>query len=80
MFARIHQCTHMGLVLSVLGLVLSVLEVIGAIFKNKCRPIQIVIFSSFEFWQIVFQEIDPYHLGYQICGHRFIQSFPLSSF
>ena len=60
------------------GLVLSVLECYYWFsFFNKNRPSQIVHFFLWEFLQIVFQRIVPFHLGYQICGHRVVHSIYL---
>lgn len=43
-------------------------------FFNWHWPIHIVYFFLYVLINCVFQGIDPYHLGYQICEHRSIRS------
>lgn len=71
MFDKIHQWTH-------LGLLLSAWEGYWFSFFNRSKHIQIVYFSLLSFDSLCLQGIGPFHLGYQICQHRIFHSIPLS--
>lgn len=52
----------------------SLLVIDWIYFIYKQRPIQVVCFFFYEFWQLYFHEIGPYHVGYLICDHRAVHS------
>lgn len=64
MFGRIHQ--HLGFD----AFCFVRLSIIAFNFIKRYGHVQIVSFFMYEFWQIVFQEFGPFHLGYQVIGYQ----------
>ena len=58
----------------------SLLVIDWIYFIYKQRPIQVVCFFLYEFWQLCFQGIGPYHVDYLICDHRVVHSIVNYSF
>ena len=73
MFDKIHQWTH-------LGLLLSAWEGYWFNVFNRYKHIQIFYFFLLSFDSLCLQGIGPFHLDYQICQHRIFHSIPLVSF
>lgn len=58
----------------------SLLVIDWIYFIYKQRPVQVVCFFLYEFWQLYFQGIDPCHVDYRIYDHRVVHSIVNYSF